>query len=941
MVGSIGSIGSNILSSLLGLITGGAGGGTPAPTLTATPTTKSVAANAASGTLLFAIANVPAGVTPSVSPNDGRFAIAGDATNGWKVVIGLSALSAGSVNVAVAAAGATGVQVPVTVTAASGAVAPFAAKSIRTTQDLTTATLAPTAVTAFAAGAGTTGAKEIVIDTSTTYQTWLGLGAALTDASAYVLMTNMTAAQRTAFLTQLFSPTSGLGFNFLRMPMGDSDYTSRNMNGASGTATATGNFQVYVMSQTDDNLQSFSTAIDNAYVDVIYEQIKAINPNIITIRTPWSPPAFYKTNATLVSPTKDTTYFNATAANIASYAQYFVKDQKDFFAKHGRYSEYVALQNEPNASPTTYPGCRMNGNDLMALGVAVRSAFDAAGIPTLILSGDASWGDTTQNGKSLSLYPFQNGAGSSFAGAAYHAYNGGPQLMAEMDAYPGKLRFMTEHSGLNTAAKAGINWLQFMGDDMIGSPYYGANGIMFWNIALDANGQPGQAINLQAVAGIATDGTVTFSPQYYALAHIAAYVKPGAVRVKATTFGTVGSTGSDVQAICFKNLDGSLAPVLFNAGSSAAPVTLKDQQAGNQQISIPLAAKEVRSLTWKNAAAVTVPDQPLIKVTALTATTARVDWVNGPPANGGAAITAIDIWDSTVPGQEAKVASPATLPYILTGLATGPLYVVAYARNTAGPSIASAEASATLVAGTPSHFMQVSGSNSNAYANQSTANNRTAKSRRALIWSNLASYHAAAAGKNLPLTHTWAQGTSSASNAGYMFAFDSSGQPSFLFYTGAGVFGSATIPVSLDTVYDPSTGAGIYKYPVLNLDTNTLATEIMVGGQTVNGANQGGTAFVAPAGSAAFFYSVDGITWTQLGTTVTGLPTTGINAKGACVVGHGGNADTPASGKFYKVVCRDETGIVYSPDFTAQATGITSFVDAQGSTWNINNSTEV
>jgi hypothetical protein len=86
--------------------------------LAAVPTSASLAANAAAGTLLFAIGNVPAGVTPTVSPNDGRFAIAGDATNGWKVVTGATALSASSVDVTTNAAGATSVKVTVTITAA-------------------------------------------------------------------------------------------------------------------------------------------------------------------------------------------------------------------------------------------------------------------------------------------------------------------------------------------------------------------------------------------------------------------------------------------------------------------------------------------------------------------------------------------------------------------------------------------------------------------------------------------------------------------------------------------------------------------------------------------------------------------------------------------------------------------------------------------------------
>ena len=89
------------------------------PTLSLSPANPSVASSVAAGTLISNIANVPSGVTPTVTPNDGRLVIAGDASAGWKVVRGMSALSAGTVNFSVAATGATGASGVLTVTAAS------------------------------------------------------------------------------------------------------------------------------------------------------------------------------------------------------------------------------------------------------------------------------------------------------------------------------------------------------------------------------------------------------------------------------------------------------------------------------------------------------------------------------------------------------------------------------------------------------------------------------------------------------------------------------------------------------------------------------------------------------------------------------------------------------------------------------------------------------
>ena len=95
----------------------------PALTLTGPLT---YAANAAAGTLVANIGNVPAGVTPTLTPNDGRLVVAGSQQAGWTVVVGMSASSAGTISLSVSAAGATGATAPVTVTAAAAMTASVA-----------------------------------------------------------------------------------------------------------------------------------------------------------------------------------------------------------------------------------------------------------------------------------------------------------------------------------------------------------------------------------------------------------------------------------------------------------------------------------------------------------------------------------------------------------------------------------------------------------------------------------------------------------------------------------------------------------------------------------------------------------------------------------------------------------------------------------------------
>lgn len=58
-------------------------------------------ANAVAGTVVASITNVPVGSTPILTPNDGRLAIAGDAVNGWKIVVGNIPSMTGSIPVVV------------------------------------------------------------------------------------------------------------------------------------------------------------------------------------------------------------------------------------------------------------------------------------------------------------------------------------------------------------------------------------------------------------------------------------------------------------------------------------------------------------------------------------------------------------------------------------------------------------------------------------------------------------------------------------------------------------------------------------------------------------------------------------------------------------------------------------------------------------------------
>ena len=87
---------------------------------------------------------------------------------------------------------------------------------------------------AFSAGSGSSG-QVVNVNENTRYQQFTGAGASFTDTAAWLMNSSgaLSSATRTTLMNNLFNPTTGIGLDFLRNPMGASDlarsnYTSLN-----------------------------------------------------------------------------------------------------------------------------------------------------------------------------------------------------------------------------------------------------------------------------------------------------------------------------------------------------------------------------------------------------------------------------------------------------------------------------------------------------------------------------------------------------------------------------------------------------------------------------------------------------------------------------------------------------------------------------------------
>ena len=126
---------------------------------------------------------------------------------------------------------------------------------------------------------------QIKIDPQAKGHQLQGVGAAMTDSAAFVLSQlkqhNPSLYEYT--MQKLFSPTDGAHFSYLRRPIGSSDYTATAANYTYADRHA-------------DGLEGFSIAHDTEYIIPMLKEARRINPQLQIMGTPWSPPAWMKTN---------------------------------------------------------------------------------------------------------------------------------------------------------------------------------------------------------------------------------------------------------------------------------------------------------------------------------------------------------------------------------------------------------------------------------------------------------------------------------------------------------------------------------------------------------------------------------------------------------------------------------------------------------------------
>ena len=424
-------------------------------------------------------------------------------------------------------------------------------------------------------------AGEVIIEIypTQTFQRMLGFGAALTESSAWLLQNELTESQRTNLLAELFDPTQGIGLTLLRHPMGSSDFRLEDYT-----------YDDMPPGETDFALTNFNVSRDELWIIPTLQEIVSINPQIAIVGSPWSPPAWMKTTTNLYGGRLRTDCYEA-------LAQYFLK-YVQAYSNHSLHIHAVTLQNEPLFEPGDYPGMYLSPTGAIRLASLVGSCFQSNGLDTEIWICDHNWDNY---GYAIEVLN-DSEARAYVSGSAFHGYAG--DVLAQTlvhDQHPDKDVHFTELSaGDWSGGFASILEYDAL-NLLIGVTRNWGSSILKWNLVLDQNHGPKIAGGCVDCTGVLTldtsSGEITRNADYYALGHIAKFVRPGAYRIG------LNESSQSPCSTAFRNPDSNLVVIAYNDSASTRNFVIRWD---GQSFSYPLPPETLATFRWLETPGATV-----------------------------------------------------------------------------------------------------------------------------------------------------------------------------------------------------------------------------------------------------------------------------------------------------------------------------------------------
>lgn len=408
----------------------------------------------------------------------------------------------------------------------------------------------------------------ITIDETQTYQMIDGFGFTLTGGSAMHII-NMSPRKRAALLKELFATDgNNIGVSYLRVSIGASDLNEKVFS-----------YNDLPEGEVDLEMKKFDLGPDRADVIPVLKEILAINPDIKIMGSPWSPPAWMKTN-------KDTRGGLLISEYYDAYAKYFVKYVTSMKAE-GIRIDAVTVQNEP-LHPGNNPSLLMEAPD-QAVFVKrfLGPAFKAAGIDTKIIIYDHNadrpdYPITILNDPDAKPY---------IDGSAFHLYAGKIEALSEVhNAHPDKHLYFTEQ-WIGAPGNLPEDLRMHIKELIIGATRNWCKTVLEWNLANNPDNKPhtdrGGCNRCLGAVTIDKDN-VTRNPAYYIIAHASKFVRPGSVRIGSNYLAKLPN-------VAFKTPEGKRVLIVYNDTQTDQSFTIREKGG---QVNTSLEAGAVGTYVW-------------------------------------------------------------------------------------------------------------------------------------------------------------------------------------------------------------------------------------------------------------------------------------------------------------------------------------------------------
>jgi glucosylceramidase len=360
--------------------------------------------------------------------------------------------------------------------------------------------------------------RRVVVDVTDRRQTWVGAGAALTDASTTLL------EDHPAAVDLLFAPGAdeGARLNVVRLPLSATDFSTRAWTWAHDTRTG--------------RVRPSQPALRS--LDVLDEIGATVGADLVVPAAAWRAPRG------MTVPTADGGQALAPGAEL-EYAD-MLGAQAAWLVERGVPLASISLGNEPGHT-ADYPSMLISDDQAVTMARALSIELDGLGVDLAAL--DHNWDDRVR------LDAMVAGAPGAFDVAAFHCYGGEPSAMADSPVPV----MVTECTGTTD------NWISTFGWDarvlVDQSIEHGSTGLVMWNLALDPDHGPKRDWGCADCRGLLTidpsTGAATTGPEFYVLAHLTRAAPAGSVVVASTSEG-------DISTAAFLRPDGTVGVVGHN-----------------------------------------------------------------------------------------------------------------------------------------------------------------------------------------------------------------------------------------------------------------------------------------------------------------------------------------------------------------------------------------